>query len=138
MLEGMNDLILQEINSERAPTRVSIDPEDILGVTPDGFLLVHEGDRVVLQDPSMVSVDSGKRVPAFADHEILDFRFRRSDDGALHYRLAIIHHKDLGMASAATLISGNRVAVANESGVLHVIDIGDIQGPELCDVAVGQ
>ncbi len=86
---------------------------------------------------ALVTIDGGKRVLAFADHEILDFTFRRSDDGRLHYRLAVIHHKDLGIASAATLVWRNRVAVANDQGVLHVINIDDIQGPELCDVAVG-
>jgi hypothetical protein len=85
----------------------------------------------------LVTVDDGGRVLAFGDHEILDFRFRRSDDGTLHYSLAVTHHHDLGVSSAATLLSENRVAVANERGILHVISIDDIDGPEVCDVAAG-
>ena len=85
----------------------------------------------------LVSVDDGRRVLAFGDHEILDFRFRRSDDGMLHYSMALTQHHDLGVSSAATLLSESRVAVANDRGVLHVISIDDIDGLVLCDVVAG-
>ncbi len=86
----------------------------------------------------MVTMGGGRRVLAFGNHEILDYRFRRADDGTLHYRMAITLHHDLGTASASTLVSDDLIAVANDQGILHVIAIEDIDGAEVCDVAAGE
>lgn len=101
----------------------------------DKFLRLRGANR---NATCLVTVDAGRRMLALADHEILDYRFRREDDGALHYRLAITHHRNLGVSAAATLVSDDRVAVANDRGVLHVISIKDIDGVELCDVRAGR
>ncbi len=83
-----------------------------------------------------VTFDGGRRMLAFGDREILDFRFRRDEKGTLHYRLAVVRHRNLGFASTATLLPGGRVAVANTTGTLHILDVGDIHGVVLCDVPV--
>ncbi|MCD4748246.1 MAG: protein kinase [Thermoanaerobaculales bacterium] len=101
----------------------------------DRFLRLRGANRLV---SCLVSVDAGRRMLAFGDHKILDYRFRREEDGALHYRLAVTNHRDLGISAAAALVPGRRVAVANDRGALHVISIKDIDGVELCDVPAGR
>ena len=85
----------------------------------------------------VVAVDDGHRVLAFADRRILDYRFRRGDNGELWYEMAAAHHPTLGVAGAATLLDENRVAVANAAGEVHILDVGAIDPPVLCDVRVG-
>ncbi len=85
---------------------------------------------------SVVAVGDGSRLLGFADNEILDYRFRRAQDGRLHYRMAAAHHPDLGITGAAAILDDARVAAANEAGDLHIIATDTIVGEELCDVAV--
>ncbi len=97
------------------------------------FLPIRSGDGSFL---CHVTLDGGKRLLAFGNNEILDFHFRRDEEGVLRYTLAVVRHRNLGFASTATLLPGGRVAVANSTGTLHILDVGDIRGVPLCDVPV--
>jgi len=81
---------------------------------------------------SLVTLDNGRRALVFGENEIFDFRFRRLDDGRLSYRFAVTRHRDLGLAAVSTMLPGDRVAVVNVEGILHIIPVERINGPEIC------
>ena len=84
------------------------------------------------------ALDRGRRVLAFSNDEILDYRIRRGPGGRLRYRLAVIRCSGLGQALAAAPLPNGRVAVACETGVLGILDTSTIRGTELCDLPAGQ
>jgi len=87
---------------------------------------------------SILSLDQGRRALIFGDYRILDFRFRRLEDGRLSCRYFITRHRDLGLAAVAALLPENRVAVVNTEGVLHIISIAEITGEEISHVVFGR
>jgi len=86
---------------------------------------------------SVLGLDQGRRALVFSENEILDFRFQRLEDDRLAYRFAITRHQDLGQAAIAVRLPEGRVGVVNAVGILHIISIEDINGPEICRVVLG-
>ena len=106
----------------------------IYDLEKDTLLRLRNGGRSSM---CHVSLEGGGRLLLFGDHEILDYRFRRDEEGLLRYTVSIMLHPTLGAAYVAALLPGERVAVANDHGEVHILRIGDLEASPLGSVAAG-
>lgn len=80
---------------------------------------------------ALVALPDGARILAFADSEVLVLRLERDGDGALLCELSAAAWPEIGVASAAVALSGDRVAVANAAGEVLVVPTEALRGAAL-------
>ncbi len=77
---------------------------------------------------ALAALPDGATILAFADSEVLTLELTRRDDGAVACTLAAAAWPELGVASAAVALPGDRVAVANAAGEVLVVPTAALRG----------